>query len=77
MSRNYSREAEWTKKRYKRLEVRLLKEDADKLQTILDRTGQSIAAWVRLKIEQDSTEEPGVDILSSSLPRLPNSATPS
>jgi len=49
--RNYQKEAEWTRQRYKRIEVRLLKDDADKLQAILERTGKSVAAWIREKIE--------------------------
>jgi hypothetical protein len=59
MSRNYKAEAAWSKQKYRRLEVRLSKEDADKLQRILEHDELSFAEWLRARIHAASGGKEG------------------
>ncbi len=48
--RNYKKESEWEKKKYKRLSIKIDKEQAEKFIKKLD--GKQYSVWIKEKIEE-------------------------
>ena len=57
MPRDYRKESEWSKNRYKSVSVRLAKQYGERLDMVLRRDGLTVAEWIRQKIDKDTEAE--------------------
>ena len=53
MGRNYIKETAWSNERYKRYHVKLRKDDAEKMQILLDRLNTNFSQWVRDSMQRE------------------------